>query len=59
MIKQLSIIDQLETLRYELEMYSPGLSDRPAAVVANKIDLPQAKENILSLKGTNYPDHQP
>ena len=29
---------QLKDLQYELEQYSPGLSQRPAAIVANKID---------------------
>ena len=38
-------VQQFETLKYELEQYQPGLSERPHAVVANKIDLDEAKEN--------------
>ena len=31
---------QLETLMHELEMFMPGLSTRPHAILGNKIDLP-------------------
>ncbi|OMH79204.1 GTPase Obg [Zancudomyces culisetae] len=31
--------NDLETLRYELEMYLPGLTKRPSLVIANKADL--------------------
>ncbi|XP_077368238.1 mitochondrial ribosome-associated GTPase 2 [Festucalex cinctus] len=41
---------QLQHLRYELDQYEPGLSQRPHAVVANKIDLRQARENLETLK---------
>ncbi|OQV19781.1 Mitochondrial ribosome-associated GTPase 2, partial [Hypsibius exemplaris] len=37
---------QLEHLRYELDMYRPGLADRPCAIVGNKIDLPEAVANL-------------
>ena len=37
---------QLEHLRYELDMYRPGLADRPCAIVGNKIDLPAAQANL-------------
>jgi len=43
-------LDELESLRYELEEYSPGLSHRPSAIVANKVDLPHSEENILKLQ---------
>ncbi|XP_061650779.1 mitochondrial ribosome-associated GTPase 2 [Phyllopteryx taeniolatus] len=41
---------QLQYLRYELDQYEPGLSQRPHAIVANKIDLPKARENFHTLK---------
>ncbi|KAF2356723.1 GTP binding domain [Trinorchestia longiramus] len=41
---------QLEVLKRELDLYDKGLSQRPYAVVANKIDLPEAKENLEELK---------
>ncbi|XP_022104362.1 mitochondrial ribosome-associated GTPase 2-like isoform X2 [Acanthaster planci] len=40
---------QLWDLQYELEQYREGLSQRPHAVVANKIDLPEAAENLRLL----------
>ncbi|EDV25513.1 uncharacterized protein TRIADDRAFT_24567, partial [Trichoplax adhaerens] len=44
------LCNQLEALHFELEQYQEGLSARSPAVVANKIDLPQAHENIHRLK---------
>lgn len=41
---------QVEDLKYELEKYEQGLSERPHAVVANKIDLPQARANLPTLQ---------
>ncbi|XP_037334227.1 mitochondrial ribosome-associated GTPase 2 [Pungitius pungitius] len=41
---------QLEHLRYELDQYEPGLSQRPQAIVANKMDLPEAREKVETLK---------
>lgn len=41
---------QLEHLRYELDQYEPGLSQRPRAIVANKMDLPEAREKVETLK---------
>ncbi|XP_056130377.1 mitochondrial ribosome-associated GTPase 2 [Lampris incognitus] len=41
---------QLEDLRYELEQYESGLSKRPHAIIANKMDLPEAQENLKTLK---------
>lgn len=40
----------LEHLRYELDRYEPGLSKRPQAVVANKMDLPEARGNLEALR---------
>lgn len=42
--------EQLETLMYELEQYQSGLSSRPHAVIANKMDLPQAQANYPELQ---------
>ncbi|KAK2110285.1 GTPase of the mitochondrial inner membrane that associates with the large ribosomal subunit [Saguinus oedipus] len=41
---------QVDDLKYELEMYEEGLSERPHAIVANKIDLPEARANLSQLR---------
>ncbi|XP_004430274.1 PREDICTED: mitochondrial ribosome-associated GTPase 2 [Ceratotherium simum simum] len=41
---------QVEDLKYELEKYEEGLSARPHAIVANKIDLPQARARLPELQ---------
>jgi GTPase len=41
-----SPIADLESLRREIALYDPRLSERSWFVVANKMDLPQAKENL-------------
>lgn len=41
---------QLQHLRYELDQYEPGLSQRPQAIVANKMDLPEAREKLETLR---------
>ena len=38
------------SLRKELDLYDPTLSERPWIVVANKMDLPDAKDNLRSFK---------
>jgi GTP-binding protein len=40
----------LTLLRAELEAYQPGLGAREAIVVANKIDLPAARDNVQRLR---------
>ncbi|XP_040008681.1 mitochondrial ribosome-associated GTPase 2 [Xiphias gladius] len=40
---------QLQHLRYELDQYEPGLSQRPQAIIANKMDLPEAREKLETL----------
>lgn len=42
--------EQLETLKYEIEQFSTQLSQRPQLIIANKIDLPGAEENLNLLK---------
>lgn len=37
-------------MRYELDQYEPGLSKRPQAIIANKMDLPEARNNLETLK---------
>ncbi|XP_029973772.1 mitochondrial ribosome-associated GTPase 2 [Salarias fasciatus] len=41
---------QLQDLRFELDQYEPGLSERPQAIVANKMDLPEAQEKLEFLR---------
>ena len=41
---------QLDSLKYELEQYQPGLSERPNAVIGNKMDLPESRKNFLELQ---------
>lgn len=43
---------QLQHLCYELDRYDPGLSQRPQAVIANKMDLPEAREKLEILRNT-------
>lgn len=40
----------LDVLNYELEQFSSSLNKRPKLIVANKIDLPLANENVEQLK---------
>ncbi|ESO85069.1 hypothetical protein LOTGIDRAFT_168090 [Lottia gigantea] len=41
---------QLDLLKYELEQYQKGLSKRSHAVIGNKIDIPGAEDNLVSLR---------
>lgn len=41
---------QLSDLRYELDQYHPGLSDRPHAIVGNKMDLDEARTNLVEFQ---------
>lgn len=43
--------DDLASLQQELECYMPEMTQRPAIVVANKMDEPAAAENLEVLKG--------
>ncbi len=43
-------LDDLGKLREELKLYDPTLADRPWIVVANKMDLPGAEENLAAFK---------
>jgi len=43
-------IQDFGTLREELKLYDPTLADKPSLVVANKMDLPGAAENLKAFK---------
>jgi GTPase len=45
-----SPIADLESLRREIDLYDPHLSLKPWIVVANKMDLPQAEENLRDFR---------
>ena len=42
--------DDLASLEAELELYLPGLSKRPSLIIANKMDLPEAENNLAELQ---------
>ncbi|KAK7814258.1 hypothetical protein U0070_000574 [Myodes glareolus] len=41
---------QVDDLKYELEKYEEGLSERSHVIVANKIDIPQARAHLPQLQ---------
>ena len=43
-------VEDLQQLRKELDLYDPLLSHRPWFVIANKMDLPNAQENLNALQ---------
>ena len=45
-----SPVEDLQNLRKEIDLYDPMLSSRPWLVVANKVDLPNANENLETLR---------
>ena len=45
-----SPVEDLENLRKEIDLYDPTLSSRPWLVVANKMDLRNANENLETLR---------
>jgi len=47
------------SLKRELELYQSGLSSRPSLIVANKMDLPEAAENLVRLRSELGPDSPP
>jgi Predicted GTPase len=50
-------IEDLQHLRREINLYDPRLALRPWWVVANKMDLPEAAENLTALR-RRYPDRE-
>src|SRR5438067_11695634 len=45
-------VDDLRNLRREIDLYDPALSKRPWCIIANKIDLPAARENLKTLQNS-------
>jgi len=43
-------VEDLQNLRREIDLYDPILSSRAWFIVANKMDLPGAKENLKALQ---------
>jgi GTPase len=43
-------IEDIQMLRRELDLYDPLLSQRPWMIVANKMDLPEAEDNLHALR---------
>jgi GTP-binding protein len=43
-------VEDLQQLRREIDLYDPLLSKRPWFVIANKMDLPNADENLNALR---------
>jgi GTP-binding protein len=43
-------IEDLQNLRREIDLYDSRLSERPWRIVANKMDLPEAEENLRALR---------
>ena len=50
-------IEDLQHLRREIDLYDSRLALRPWWVVANKMDLPEAAENLTALR-RRYPDRE-
>ena len=47
-------VEDIQSLRRELDLYDPLLSQRPWFIAANKMDLPEAEENLKALH-TKFP----
>ncbi len=43
-------VEDLQNLRREIDLYDPTLSKRPWCIIANKMDLPAARENLEALR---------
>ena len=43
-------VEDLQNLRREIDLYDPALSSRPWFIVANKMDLPDAKKNLKAVQ---------
>ena len=52
-----SPIEDLQHLRREIDLYDPRLSLRPWRVIANKMDLPGAEENLAQFR-RRYPERE-
>jgi GTP-binding protein len=45
-------VEDLRNLRREVDLYDPALSKRPWCIIANKMDLPAARENLEALQNS-------
>ena len=43
-------VEDIQNLRRELDLYDARLSERPWFIIANKMDLPEAEENLKALR---------
>jgi GTP-binding protein len=50
------VLDDYHTLRRELEKFHPSLASKPYLIAANKMDLPEARNNIAKLQ-EKFGDH--
>ena len=50
-------IEDLQHLRREIDLYDPRLSERPWRVIANKMDLPEAEENLAAFR-RRFPERE-
>ena len=50
-------LEDIRVINQELQVYNPELAGRPQVIAANKIDLPQARENLPLLR-QGFPDAQ-
>ena len=48
-------IEDVQSLRREIDLYDSRLSARPWAIVANKMDLPAAEENLAAMRARFAP----
>lgn len=49
-LEGVSPIENIEKINAELEKYKEGLSQRPTVIAVNKMDLPEAEENLELIK---------
>jgi GTP-binding protein len=47
-------VDDYQNLRKELRLYDPTLVAKPSCIIANKMDMPSAAENLSAFK-TRFP----
>ena len=57
LLKALDPVEDYKVIRKELENYSGKLARKPEIVIANKMDLPDAEENLKRFK-KEFPDKE-
>src|ERR671919_2030557 len=58
-IDEHDLLSDWSTINRELELFDPDLGKKPQIVVANKIDLPEARRNVKRLAGKLPKRYQP